>query len=64
MEQDGWIAAEWGISENNLRARYYRLTAAGRKQLAAEVDEDLEYHLAMREEQAISPELEGQFRPS
>jgi PadR family transcriptional regulator PadR len=36
MEQDGWIRAEWGISENNRRARYYRLTAAGRKQLAEE----------------------------
>jgi transcriptional regulator len=36
MEQDGWIAAEWGVSENNRRARYYRLTAAGRKQLAKE----------------------------
>jgi len=36
MEQDGWIAAEWGTSENNRRARYYRLTAKGRKQLAHE----------------------------
>jgi PadR family transcriptional regulator len=36
MEQDGWISAEWGISENNRRARYYRLTATGRKQLAEE----------------------------
>ncbi len=36
MEQEGWIAAEWGVSENNRRARYYRLTAAGRKQLAEE----------------------------
>jgi PadR family transcriptional regulator, regulatory protein PadR len=36
MEQDGWIAAEWGVSENNRRARYYRLTAAGRRQLAKE----------------------------
>jgi PadR family transcriptional regulator, regulatory protein PadR len=36
MEQDGWIEAEWGVSENNRRARYYRLTAAGRKQLAQE----------------------------
>ncbi len=36
MEQDGWVSAEWGMSENNRRARYYRLTAAGRKQLAAE----------------------------
>jgi len=32
----GWVAAEWGISENNRRARFYRLTAAGRKQLEAE----------------------------
>jgi transcriptional regulator len=32
----GWLAAEWGISENNRRARFYRLTAKGRKQLAAE----------------------------
>src|SRR4029453_18219598 len=31
-----WVKAEWGASENNRRARYYTLTAAGRKQLAAE----------------------------
>jgi PadR family transcriptional regulator, regulatory protein PadR len=31
-----WVRAEWGASENNRRARYYQLTAAGRKQLAAE----------------------------
>jgi PadR family transcriptional regulator PadR len=36
MEQDGWVAAEWGVSENNRRARFYRLTALGRKQLNAE----------------------------
>lgn len=36
MEQDGWVSAEWGLSENNRRARYYRLTARGRKQLAEE----------------------------
>lgn len=36
MEQEGWISAEWGTSENNRRARYYRLTTAGRKQLAEE----------------------------
>jgi len=36
MEQDGWIRAEWGISENNRRARFYELTAKGRKQLAQE----------------------------
>jgi transcriptional regulator len=33
---NGWVAAEWGTSENNRRARYYKLTAAGRKQLALE----------------------------
>lgn len=38
MEQEGWIRASWGVSENNRRARYYQLTAAGRKQLAAERD--------------------------
>ena len=32
----GWVEAEWGASENNRRARYYRLTVAGRKQLATE----------------------------
>jgi len=36
MEQEGWISAQWGTSENNRRARYYRLTAAGRKQLSEE----------------------------
>ena len=36
MEQDGWVSAEWGISENNRRARYYRMSAKGRKQLAEE----------------------------
>ena len=33
---NGWVTAEWGASENNRRARYYTLTPAGRKQLAAE----------------------------
>jgi transcriptional regulator len=35
----GWVAAEWKQSENNRRARYYRLTPEGRKQMAREVDE-------------------------
>ncbi len=38
LEQRGWIAAEWGASENNRRARYYRLTRAGRKQLQVETE--------------------------
>jgi transcriptional regulator len=36
MEQEKWIAAEWGLSENNRRARFYKLTALGSRQLAAE----------------------------
>src|SRR5438876_5181735 len=36
---NGWVKAEWGASENNRRARYYTLTATGRKQLAAERQE-------------------------
>ena len=36
LERRGWIVAEWGASENNRRARFYRLTAAGRKQLERE----------------------------
>jgi transcriptional regulator len=35
----GWVTADWGISETNRKVRLYRLTAAGRKQLAAEVSE-------------------------
>ena len=38
LEARGWVEAEWGASENNRRAKYYRLTADGRKRLAAEVD--------------------------
>ena len=36
LEAQGWIKAEWGTSESNRKARYYKLTATGRKQLAAE----------------------------
>ena len=36
MEQMGWIKSKWGASENNRRARFYSITAAGRKQLAIE----------------------------
>lgn len=37
LEQKKWLAAEWGYSENNRRAKYYRLTPLGRRQLATEV---------------------------
>jgi PadR family transcriptional regulator, regulatory protein PadR len=36
MEERGWISSEWGLSENNRRAKYYKLTKAGRKQLEAQ----------------------------
>ncbi len=35
----GWVTAEWGQSDNNRRARYYRLTSTGRKQLGLEISE-------------------------
>jgi transcriptional regulator len=38
MERRGWIAAWWGTSDNNRRARFYRLTPAGRRQLRAETE--------------------------
>ena len=38
LERRGWIKAEWGISDNNRRAKYYMLTAKGRKQLEAEAE--------------------------
>ena len=36
MEEEGWLTASWGESENNRRAKYYKLTAAGRRQLESE----------------------------
>ena len=39
LEQEGYIASEWGVSENNRRARFYRLTRAGRKRLAKAASE-------------------------
>jgi len=36
LQQEGWITAEWGTSENNRRAKYYKLTPAGRRHLHAE----------------------------
>jgi PadR family transcriptional regulator PadR len=39
LEHQGWISSEWGVSELGRRARFYRLTAAGRKQLAEESEQ-------------------------
>lgn len=38
LEHEGWITSEWGQSENNRKAKYYRLTAAGRRRLHAEAE--------------------------
>ncbi len=38
LQQRGWIAAKWGVSENNRRARYYSITRSGLKQLAVETE--------------------------
>lgn len=39
LEQEGYITSEWGVSDNNRKAKFYRLTRAGRKQLAREARE-------------------------
>jgi transcriptional regulator len=39
MTQAGWLKSEWGLSDNNRRARYYSVTVAGRRQLAEETEE-------------------------
>ncbi len=38
LEQQGWISSDWGVSENNRRARFYKLTRKGAKRLTVEVD--------------------------
>ena len=47
LEERGWIKADWGTSHNNRRARYYRLTAAGRRQLEQETASWQEFVLAV-----------------
>jgi PadR family transcriptional regulator len=39
LEQRGWIKSKWGISENNRKAKFFEITKAGRRQLAAEADD-------------------------
>jgi len=38
LEDQGWISAEWGVSDNNRKARFYKLTSSGRKQLSTETE--------------------------
>jgi PadR family transcriptional regulator PadR len=47
MEQAGWLNAEWGESENRRRAKFYRLTSAGRRQLKEQTDQWARISLAM-----------------
>jgi len=47
MHRRGWLATEWGLSENNRKARYYSLTAAGRKELARAADQWRRYARAV-----------------
>ena len=47
MEEAGWLASSWGESQNNRRARYYRLTAAGRRRFQVETAEWEKISLAM-----------------
>ena len=47
LERRGWIESEWGLSENNRRAKYYQLTTEGRRQLRAEAATWREYAAAV-----------------
>jgi transcriptional regulator len=47
MERRGWIASEWGLSDNNRRAKFYVMTAAGRRQLGAESNTWAQYVAAV-----------------
>ena len=56
LEHRGWIAAEWGESENKRKAKYYRLTAAGRRQLKSERQEWSRLAVAIGDVLAAEPE--------
>ena len=47
LEDRGWVTSEWGLSENNRRARYYSITAAGRRHLRAEASVWMQYAQAV-----------------
>ena len=57
MERKGWVAAEWGVTENNRRARYYTLTAPGRARLGSETAAWERYAEAMFK--VLTPAEEG-----
>src|SRR5215211_3687501 len=47
LEERGWVTSQWGLSENNRKAKYYELTAAGRRQLVTKAREFTSYARAM-----------------
>ena len=57
LQQEGWITAQWGTSNNNRKAKFYSLTAAGRKQLLAESSRWERLSLAIA--QVMNPTTEG-----
>lgn len=59
MERRGWIKAEWGASDNNRKAKYYHLTRAGKKQLAAESKDWARLTAAVALVLEMGPSLDG-----
>lgn len=57
LEDRGWVTSEWGLSENNRRARYYAITNAGRQQLREEAAIWLRYAAAVTEVLRAAPSL-------
>ena len=55
LEDRGWVAAEWGVSENNRRARFYALTPAGRRQLTRETEGWLAFVRAVHGVMQLAP---------
>jgi transcriptional regulator len=57
VEDRGWVTSEWGLSENNRRAKYYRITTAGRAHLRAEGASWLRYAAAVTRVLQVAPAL-------
>jgi len=55
LEDHGWVTARWGVSDTNRRARFYTLTAAGRRQLAHETEGWLEFIRAVHRVMQLAP---------
>jgi transcriptional regulator len=57
LEDSGWVTSEWGVSENNRRARFYQITARGKRHLEAEASQWLRYAAAVTRVLRASPSL-------